>query len=342
MSHDDWCPRASYYRIRDVRDGKPYKQEQHGVSLLQIFDEGHAQHAKYQGYLREMGVLKGRWDCVECERKGVAWPDDPGKCPRCGSRSGVVYGEVPLDALKSTLIAGHADGWVARKFMEIKTIGLGTVRMDAPALLRKHTHLTVDGKQLPDMTGLWQDITRPFRPHIKQANIYLWIAALLGIDVDEMEFIYEFKANQQVRHFTIKLSPSVINPLLEKAETVKNGLATGNPPPREFAKKDKNPCKNCTWLTECWGEEDTEEPEPEVGRRRGTRSAESSNPADRSVRTRGTRAGSEQDPERPDRNRRRRANEPLRRDERMGGVSRDEVRERSGRRKIRRISSGDS
>ncbi|MEV4575988.1 hypothetical protein AB0K16_22350 [Nonomuraea jabiensis] len=341
MSHDDWCPRATYYRIRDVRAGKKIDREKFSVGLLAIFEEGHDKHAKYQNVLKEIGLLKGTWHCDECEKRNVAWGHYPGPCPHCGSITGVRYGEVPLSDVNNSLIGGHADGWVEKRLIEVKTIGEGTVRISSPTLLRQHTHETRSGKKLVDMNALWRDIKRPFRPHIKQANIYLWLAALRGIAADEMEFIYELKANQQTRNFFIKKTDLVLKPILAKAETVRVALTTGEPPSREFDNPNKNPCKNCAWLKECH-EENSAEPESNNSTIRGESREESRSGARRNVRTGRSLRRSEPDTERSDRNRRERAHGALRRDDRVGELPRDETRTRSGGRKVRRISPGDS
>ncbi|MDP9870423.1 hypothetical protein J2S55_009761 [Streptosporangium brasiliense] len=344
MAAHDWCPRATYYRIRDVRDGKPYAGEQFAVGTLSIFEEGHDIHRKWQGWLREMGVLEGRWDCLDCGRRGVDFGTDPLSCTKCDSVTGLTYGEVPLDAEKELLICGHADGKVGRRLIEIKSIGKGTVRMDEPELLKKHTHATVNGKNLVDLDGLWADLQRPLKPHVKQANVYLKIAQLMGIDVDEMVFLYEFKPNQQTKSFTIKISPRVIEPLLAKAESVADALHGGPVPPRAFDKSDKKPCSSCSWATECWkGSDADDSTQPQRGRRRRGEAAgaEGRASAGKPVRPRGTRRRATADPEGRNRPGRRRADAPVRRDVSVGELPQREALPSSGSRKVRRKRAGD-
>lgn len=341
ISHDDWCPRQSYYRIRDVRAGRKLEQEKYGVGLLAIFEEGHDKHSKYQSVLRDLGLLKGTWHCDECERRNVAWGHYPGPCSFCGSITGVRYGEVPLSDIENSLIGGHADGWVEKRLIEIKTIGEGTVRVSDPKLLRRHTHETHSGKNLVDLNGVWRDIKRPFGPHIKQANIYLWLAQLLGIDVDEMEFIYELKANQQTKNFFIKKSDLVLKPILEKARSVQEALETGEPPERAFEKQDKNPCKNCPWLKECYAE-NSAQPKSDDGKERGESRTEGRKVPRRVVRPRRPRRRSDSDSQGSDGNRRSRADGALQRDDSVGELSRDTSRVSSGGRKVRRVRPGNS
>lgn len=328
MANDDWCPRQTYYRIRDVRDGKTIEQEQHSVGLLAIFEEGHYKHSKYQDILRKIGGLKGAWHCDECRSRYVHFGEAPSACPKCGSVTGVVYGEVPLSAVERYLIGGHSDGWWRDRLIEIKTIGEGTVRVSNPDLLKRHTHTTVSGKDLVDLNALWRDINRPFRPHLKQANIYLWLAAVRGIDVEGMEFIYEMKANQQTKSFFIKMSRQILDPLLDKANSIKSGLARGEPPPREFDNVNRNPCKNCPWLKECHAED--------------SQNSDGRSDTSRNVRTRGSRSRAESRPTRFDRAGRSRVDGAVQRDDGVGELPRDEAGGSSGGRKIRRIRAGNS
>ncbi|MFI6495937.1 hypothetical protein [Nonomuraea typhae] len=338
VAHHDWCPRATYYRIRDVRAGHEVKAEQHGVGTLAIFDEGHSIHGKYQGWLRKMGVLKGRWDCQECGHRGVAWPDDPGQCPRCGSVSGVVYGEVPLDAVEQSLIGGHADGMVDDALIEIKSIGIGTIRLDAPELLKKHTHKAINGKNLVDLTGLWDAISRPLPSHLKQANVYLWLAKLLGIPATRMIFLYEFKANQQTKSFEIKLSDRIIKPLLKRSHAIKIGLDAGAPPDRVFEDPKKNPCKSCTWLKECYADNSPEQD----GRSGETARGEGSKDSRGNVRAGSSRRRAQQDSQGRDRTRRQRTDGLVLGDERVGELPQHPAGTRTGRREVRRVRTRNS
>jgi len=340
MANHYWCPRSTFYRIRDVRLGKTIKPEQHAIGTLSIFEEGHYIHDKYQTWLRQMGRIKGRWDCVECDRKGVAWPDDPGLCPFCGSVAGIKYAEVPLDAEKEHLICGRADGWVDG-LIEIKSIGKGTVRLDAPKLYEQHTVETVDGRKIVDVDGLWDGITRPLPAHVKQANIYLYLAKLMGIPCEPyMEFLYEFKPNQQMKSFKVSASPAVIDPLIEKADTVKIGLETETPPPREYFRQDKKPCSSCYWKEECWGSPDSSHQKSAPSQAGRSSSSEGGSGHDRAVRSRSAGREAEPDSPRPDRPFRPRVDGALHRADRLGELPRNAPGESTDRGEIRRVRAG--
>ncbi|MFE6739770.1 hypothetical protein [Streptomyces tubercidicus] len=240
MAHADWCPRATYRRIRSIRDGGVHRKESFGFQSLSIFQNGHEMHSKWQRWLWEQGVLWGHWLCNACERKHMA--TSPTSCFHCGSRD-IQYGEVPLDAEEEALIVGSADGGVPghTALMEFKTVGAGTVRFEDPELLRAHTHKTVDGKTLVDYEGLWRSINRPFSSHQRQGQIYLWICALRGLNFDKVIYIYESKFNQGVKEFVVKRRESIVYDVMKLADGVKDALDGGGPVPV----CPKGGCKHC-------------------------------------------------------------------------------------------------
>src|SRR5439155_17805179 len=137
--------------------------------------------------------------------------------------------EVPLDGEARYLVAGHADGAVLdiRSLIEIKTIGTGTIRIEEPELVRRHTKKTTDGKSILDLDSLWNGIKRPFPSHRRQGQIYLHLANLMGLDVDRIVFLYENKANQQPKEFSIGYDPDATHELFETARDIKFAVADG-------------------------------------------------------------------------------------------------------------------
>ncbi|MFJ1700364.1 hypothetical protein ACIOHC_35835 [Streptomyces sp. NPDC088252] len=238
MAHGDWCPKATYLRIKNLRDGGTYTKESFGFQSLNIFQHGHEVHHKWQTWLSEMGILWGDWSCKECN-SSWSWTSKR-RCPQCGSWF-VVYDEIPLSAEEELLIAGSADGGVGTSFMEFKTVGAGTLRFEEPELLKAHTHKTVDGKTLVDYEGLWRGINRPFSSHLKQGQIYLKIAEIRGLDVNRVVYIYESKFNQGTKEFVVKRRESIITQLLNSAAEIKNALDDGGPVPA----CPKGGCKHC-------------------------------------------------------------------------------------------------
>jgi hypothetical protein len=236
MAKADWCIRATYYRI----SGKPEPERKFNFVLENIFATGNDSHVKYQRWLRGTGKLYGVWVCRACQ---LRWEGVSGELAKAGCYG---FPDKPLlehvweyreVQMRSGLIAGRADGGVGAALAEVKTIGLGTLRIDAPELLGKYYHADV---KLYDLDKLWRELARPLPSHIRQASVYLWLAREMGLPFTQMNFLYEFKANQQTREFVITLSDSVIEPLLEKARLIEVAIAAGVPPECEFGG-----CKEC-------------------------------------------------------------------------------------------------
>lgn len=255
MAKADWCPRQTYYRIVAVKAGMTVAKEEFNFRQEGIFATGHAIHGKWQDWLRLTGDLYGKWRCLNC------WQVtdirlDPVTCPSCRSRA-VVYAELPIDAEEDYLIAGHSDGMLKRKarLIEIKTIGLGTLRIDAPDLLREHYYEVPSlGRSLYDLDGLWKALDAPLPSHVRQLSLYIYIARMRGLEVRRGSFIYEFKSNQDVKEFTIGLDHSIVSPLMEKARAVTEAVRGRKPPPERAHPQDSSKCQTCPFSSTCWGD----------------------------------------------------------------------------------------
>jgi CRISPR/Cas system-associated exonuclease Cas4 (RecB family) len=240
MSKEEWCPRATWYRIQRY----PIEREDSfSFHLSNIYEEGHDIHNKYQTWLWDAGVLEGVFQCLVC---GVGWYDrSPHVCRECGSNL-LRYNEVPLYD-EEYRILGHADGVVfingVRYVIEIKSVGVRTLDFEAPQLSNriKSGELTLD--------QAWKDIKQPFLSHRKQGAIY---CSILGIH--QVVFIYEWKPNQQRREFLVRPSKRMTAELFEQAGTVVHGLRTGFPPRRpEWASVQDVPnCRACPYQETCW------------------------------------------------------------------------------------------
>ena len=204
MANPDWCGRRDYYRIVGTESEKE-SMANPSFRMNNVFAEGHTIHGKYQDWLWEMGVLYGAWLCLSCR---LVWEDtSPRQCMACGSPR-LMYREVPLFR---ELVGGHADGAVHdldewSGLIEIKSIGMGTLRMEAPRMYQRY----LDGETLENV---WWKIQRPFGTHIKQAQLYLWMT---WPRYDEICFLYESKFHQQVKEFVVEYNPTLIAPLLEE------------------------------------------------------------------------------------------------------------------------------
>ena len=237
----DYCIRAQYFHML-----APPEPKRHALRLQSIFDTGHGAHAKWQGYIREMGDLFGRWRCAVCAHE--FWGTSPAECASCSSPS-LRYHEVPL-VNESLNISGHADGWVTGHgnpfLIEIKTIGVGTIRMEQPALLAANDN---------DLNKAWRDIRRPFPTHIRQGQLYLELLRRMGVDgmfegmqvPTEMVYLYELKADQAYKEFVVQADPTIIEQCLDMAFEVMKAVDTGVPPACTVTSDDMG-CSSCMAL----------------------------------------------------------------------------------------------
>ena len=137
---DDWCALAQYHALKgnyvETRD-KPTAR------LASIFAEGHTIHAKWQNWFKEMGVLYGLWKTSS--KDYWEWGISLGE-----------YKEVPLRSDKH-MMRGHADGWIKGLgddcLIEIKSLGSGGIRMEAPAVMEQ-----ANG----NVEIAWKNIKTPF------------------------------------------------------------------------------------------------------------------------------------------------------------------------------------
>jgi hypothetical protein len=213
----DWCRRASYFLLK----GHTKISDKPNLRLQSIFDEGHAIHDKWQSWFYEMGNLHGKFKCLACE--SITWGTSPRECEACGHTK-LKYAEVTL-VEESLRIAGHTDGWIKGIgddcLIEIKSIGPGTIRSEAPDLFEPGG----------DFMAAWRNVRRPFRSHLLQGQMYLELMHRMGNPVDEIVFIYELKADQDYKEFTIKHDYEVVHHIFENAEKVVKSVDKNVAPP---------------------------------------------------------------------------------------------------------------
>jgi CRISPR/Cas system-associated exonuclease Cas4 (RecB family) len=245
MSHKDWCGRHDYYQIIGT---PPEKSSSRNPSfrMENVFAEGHSIHGKYQTWLWEMGVLVGDWMCRECGHRWFA--QSPSVCQFCKSDR-IGYKEYPLRR-KSLRMEGHADGGVItpdyRSLIEIKSIGIRTLAFEAPRLYQRY----LNGEKPED---IWFAINRPFPSHMRQVQLYLWMAWPV---FEQAVFIYESKFHQQTKEFVVSYNKDLIAPVLDVAREVTASLKTGTPPGRPLwaESPESKVCTSCTYRRTCWGQ----------------------------------------------------------------------------------------
>lgn len=217
----EWCALAQYHALlgnyKEVRE-KP------ALRLASIFAEGHTIHAKWQSWLEEMGVLYGKW--YSPINKDYTWDTSTNLVGLLNKE----YKEVPLTSAKHR-ISGHADGWVKGLgddfLIEIKSIGVGTLRFEAPALLAQADN---------DLEKAWKNIKTPFRAHLLQGQVYLHLCHLMAEEgllpnaPKEIVFIYELKANQDYKEFIVQYNPEFTQEIFDKALDVAWAVDNNRPP----------------------------------------------------------------------------------------------------------------
>lgn len=231
MASGNWCYRASYFQLLGHA---PQANRKMSMRLLSVFEEGHAIHAKWQRWFQQMNVLYGKWYCIECEEMfwgGSDCHDGP-----------LEYREVPL-FYEPLRISGHSDGWLVGLgdplMLEIKSVGVGTLRWEAPELLMDNDN---------DMDKAWKALKAPFQKHITQVQIYMKLAELLGYEnvPQEAVLIYECKSNQEAKEFVVHKSDFGITELFDAAEMICNAIRDRIPPSCNLSSTE---CSNCKGYT---------------------------------------------------------------------------------------------
>lgn len=240
----NWCPRESYYEIT----GAPFNDRPNpSIWLEKAFQDGHVAHAKWQGWLWDAGMLSGRFECLGCEHR---WEDTaPDTCPGCGAqRHRLRYREVAVDAVAEYLIYGHADGEIGEDGVEVKTIGQGTVRKEAPELWSRFSTRTHDDHAVMDLEGLWRSIKQPFAVHRTQGHLYGFVRGWTYC-----YFIYDCKWNAAIKEFKVKVEKRFIDNVLDRALDVKWAVEKGREPERpHWAAPTTATCKDCPFYEHCW------------------------------------------------------------------------------------------
>ena len=230
MAKDSWCHRATYF---ELLGHKPLEAKgRNGLSTQRVFDTGHAIHAAWQSLFAESGNLYGVWGCWHKDCKERQWGMPYPECSR-GHGPLTIYKEVPL-AIDDLKFGGHADGWLIGfgdpVLLEIKSVGEGTFRWEAPELM-----YTDDGNV--DWMDAWDKLSMPFTSHIMQAQIYLKLLEIIHerdpfphTPPQEIFFLYENKANQTQKEFFIRKDDWGIKQKFEAVYMILECIKNNTPP----------------------------------------------------------------------------------------------------------------
>ena len=235
MSHNNRCPRAIHYRLTGV-EAQP--QPLSIVTEL-IFNHGNTSHDWWQNNWWGMGILKGIFHCRACN---LFWEDtSPQVCPRCEmQRMFLEYKEVPFRSKKYNVV-GRADAdLVDDGLAEIKTIGIGTIRHEAPHLIEKHGE---------NWDAIWKDIKHPFLSHRKQGWMYCFF-----LERPTIKFIYDPKfVSAAPKEFNVAFNPDLFDDILKECEDINLRLSKNQTPHRpEWAAKDNLTCQRCAFRKHCY------------------------------------------------------------------------------------------
>lgn len=241
MAKENWCPRSSYYNIMASEYSDPQSFNFH---RLNIFEEGHSIHDKWQRWMWKAGILYGWWLCDFCEHRWEALA--PEECPSCRTAEYIRYQEVPVRSEEFRII-GHADGHIkddnGDALVEIKSVGLGTIKWDAPNLYSAYEKGDIK------LDELWKRIKRPLTAHARQIQLYMYCTG-----IHDAVVIYEWKPTQEVREFHLRFSDDVVSPLLVGAADVIDAIEDEIPPKRPEAATSKSCkfCQFCPFKSHCW------------------------------------------------------------------------------------------
>lgn len=211
-----------------------------------IFDVGHHSGYQMQAYFWDMGILEGKWHCVEC--KHIWWGISPRTCPSCGGKKEIWYDlhylEVPVvDPVYN--IRGHADGILnedgKRKLLELKTIK------------------NRDGSTNPKAVT-FDELQSAKQEHVYQMNLYMHILTKYGIDlqwgteigeVRQGIALYNAKNNQRQKEYLVGLIPEFVAPMYLKISQTEDALKDGYLPVRISDNPSSDHCKWCPFRKVC-------------------------------------------------------------------------------------------
>jgi hypothetical protein len=99
-----------------------------------------------------------------------------------------------------------------------------------------------------DFMKAWSNVRRPFSDHIMQGQMYLELMKRAGNMVNEITFLYELKADQSYKEFTVKADFELVRHVFDNAKLVVDAVDAGVAP--DCNNNPGGTCKQCAPYTE--------------------------------------------------------------------------------------------
>lgn len=195
-----FCRRAKIGQLAgrlDIYDEKPTP------SLQFVFDVGHAYHEIVQGYFWDIGVLRGDFRCLRCEKTFTDLVA-PTRCPdrKTHTRRTLEYKEVQASNAEYS-IRGRCDGILdiegQQHILDIKSIANRTIKT-------------------PFQQYCFEDLADrgPKDDHVVQLTLYMHF-----LNIHNGHLFYVAKNDHKIKTFSIPYNYEVIRPYLEEIKYLK-------------------------------------------------------------------------------------------------------------------------
>lgn len=194
------------------------------------FDVGHAIHDIVQGYFWDIGILRGDYECLKCDKlyKDILAPNCCPSGTKSHTRKHLRYKEVQA-ANESYLIRGRCDG--------ILDIENDQHVMDIKSIANRTTKTPIQQFCFEDLAD-----QGPKHAHIVQLTLYMWM-----LQITRGHLLYVAKNDHQIKTFAIPYDENIIKPYLSeieeiiaKAQALKEGQKIVLPAP---CGKESCPCE---------------------------------------------------------------------------------------------------
>ncbi len=195
---------------------------------IQIFNEGHLIHSKFQRNLADVGVLYGWWECRSCKKimgeevkpYGITKPKN---CSHCSSGNSFDYVEIRVSH-KDLNIAGNTDG-VIKLGEDYPFQGIDFKSCSQYAFVD-----VIENKNK----------NNPINYHVVQLNVYMWL-----LDLESGYILYENRNKMIHKEFYCKRDDDIIDKVVNQTrylnELVKRRAVPSMNDPHLFTASEVGP-----------------------------------------------------------------------------------------------------